>query len=131
MSHAIARVLEGERRIAYALIFGSAARDTEHAGSDLDVGIGLVAGASLSHHDVGELIARLESTAARPVDLVLLDHAPPGLAFRAFRDGRVVFERDRARLVERRARAILEYLDFRPMEQLLAEGALRAAARGR
>jgi hypothetical protein len=29
-----------------------------------------------------------------------------------FRDGRVIFERDHRALVERKARAILEYLDF-------------------
>lgn len=130
MDAAVGRVLDREPRIAYALVYGSVARDTAHAGSDLDA-VGLMAEASLSHHDVGDLVARLESVAGRPVDIVVLDHAPAGLAFRAFRDGRVVFERDHGRLVERRARAILEYLDFRPTEQLLADGALRAAARGR
>ncbi len=131
MAAAIARVLEADPRIAYALVYGSVARATDHAGSDIDLAIGLRGGASFSHHDIGELTSRLESATGRPVDLVLLDRAPPGLAYRAFRDGRVVFQRDRARLVERKARAILEYLDFRPTEQLLANGALRAAARGR
>ncbi|HET7292099.1 MAG TPA: nucleotidyltransferase domain-containing protein [Vicinamibacteria bacterium] len=131
MEAGIARALERDPRIAYALVFGSVAREAAHAGSDLDVGVGLVAGASLSHHDIGDLTARLETAVGRTVDLVLLDTAPPGLAFRAFRDGRAVFERDHARLVARKARAILEYLDFQPTERLLAEGALRAAARGR
>jgi hypothetical protein len=35
------------------------------------------------------------------VDLVLLDEAGPGLAYRVFRDGRVVFVRDRSTLVDR------------------------------
>ena len=131
MDAAIARVLEHELRIAYALVFGSVARDRANARSDVDVAVGLMANVSFTHHDVGELISRLESVAGRSVDLVILDSAPPGLAFRVFRDGRVVFERHHARLVERKARAILEYLDFRPTEELLAEGALRAAARGR
>ncbi len=38
--------------------------------------------------------------------------------------------RDRGALVSRKARAILEYLDFRPVEELCASGVL-AAARGR
>jgi hypothetical protein len=65
------------------------------------------------------------------VDLVLLDQAPPGVAYRAFRDGELLFERDHARFVERKARAIVEYLDFEPVERAFAEGALRAARNGR
>jgi hypothetical protein len=40
-------------------------------------------------------------------------------------------EKDRGALVERKTRAILEYLDFRPIEELAARGVLAAAARGR
>jgi len=34
-------------------------------------------------------------------------------------------------MVERKTRAILEYLDFQPIEELCARGALAAAAHGR
>ena len=64
------------------------------------------------------------------MDLVVLEEAPPALAYRAFREGVVLLARDRAALAAARARAILEYLDFRPVEELCARGAL-AAARGR
>lgn len=76
-------------------------------------------------------MARLESAAGRPIDLVLLDEAPAPLAYRIFRDGRLLFERDHAALTARKARAILDYLDFKPVEDLCAAGVLRAAARGR
>ena len=65
-----------------------------------------------------------------PVDLVLMQEAPPGLAYRVFAGGRVILERDRAALVERKAQAIIDYLDFKPIEELCAGGVL-AAARGR
>lgn len=56
----------------------------------------------------------------------------PSVGYRAFRDGRVLIERDHAALVERKARAILEYLDFKPVEERCVAGVLRAAAaRGR
>ena len=61
---------------------------------------------------------------------MLLDEAGPGLAYRAFRDGRVILERDRRALVERKARAILEYLDFRPVEEIFTRAVLRAGFRG-
>ena len=83
-------------------------------------------------HALGGLTARLMSAAGRPVDLVLLDEAPAPLAYRIFRDGRLLVERNHAALVARKARVLLDYLDFRPIEEQCAAGVLRAAAaRGR
>lgn len=123
-------MLEAESAIAYALLFGSAARGTNHAGSDVDVAVGLTGRLRLSALELGDLVSRLEAAAQCRVDLVLLDEAPPGLAYRIFRDGRVIVERDHAALAGRKARAILEYLDFKPFEDLFARGVLAAAARG-
>jgi len=61
---------------------------------------------------------------------VLLDEAGPGLAYRVFRDGRVILDRDRRALVQRKARAILEYLDFRPVEETFTRAVLGAGFRG-
>jgi predicted nucleotidyltransferase len=124
------RVLEADPRVAYAILFGSRGRESAHARSDTDVAIGLTRGAGLSAAEVGELLSRLEATAGGPVDLVLLDEAGPGLAFRVFRDGRVIFERDRLGLVERKARAILEYLDFRPVEEIFTRAVLGTGRHG-
>ena len=100
--------------------------------SDVDIAVELTAGAARDVRSLGGLSARLESAAGRPVGLVLLDEAPPSLAYRIFRDGRLLVERDHAALVARKARAILDYLDFKPVEELCVEGVLRAAAaRGR
>jgi predicted nucleotidyltransferase len=123
-------MLEGDGRVAYALLFGSNARGDARSGSDVDVAIGLVPGTRLSAQDIGDLVSRLESATGRTVDLVILDEAPPAIAYRVFRDGVEVVVRDRAALVDRKARAILEYLDFRPIEELCASGVL-VAARGR
>ena len=131
MIEALRRVLAQDPRIAYALAFGSSARGAARPDSDLDVAVGLAAGVHLTALDLGELASRLEDAAGKPVDLVLLDAAPPGLAYRVFRDGRTIVERDRRALVERKAKAILEYLDFQPIEELCARGALDAAAHGR
>ncbi|MDD9979807.1 MAG: nucleotidyltransferase domain-containing protein, partial [Gammaproteobacteria bacterium] len=63
------------------------------------------------------------------VDVVVLDDAPPGLAYRVFRDGVTVLVRDRSALVERKARTILEYLDFRPVEEALSRAVLARRTR--
>jgi predicted nucleotidyltransferase len=123
-------VLAGDTRITYAILFGSRGRDAANEGSDVDVAVGLADGTSLSAMEIGALVSRLEGAVGARVDLVLLDEARPGVAYRVFRDGKVVIERDRRALLARKTRAILEYLDFRPIEQSLARGALRAAQRG-
>jgi len=132
MIDALQAVLEADARVAYALVFGSVARGDSHAGSDVDVAIGLCAGPRLAIGEIGEIVSRLEVAASgRSVDLVLLDEAPPALAYRVFRDGRVIVLRDPAALADRKARAVLEYLDFKPVEDLCTRGVLAAASRGR
>lgn len=132
MLAALRRVLDAEPDIAYALLFGSGARGTAHRESDADVAIELSPGAARDVRTLGGLAARLESAAGRPVDLVLLDEAPAPLAYRIFRDGRLIVERDHRALVARKARVLLDYLDFKPVEERCAAGILRAAAaRGR
>jgi predicted nucleotidyltransferase len=122
-------VLEADPHIAYAILFGSRGRGTARDQSDTDLAVGLARGVRLSAGELGELMSRLETAAGGRVDLILLEEARPGLAYRVFRDGRVIFERDRVALVERKARAILEYLDFRPIEEMFTRAVLDASHR--
>jgi predicted nucleotidyltransferase len=128
---ALREVLADDSRIAYALLFGSSARGTAHPASDLDVAIGLEPQVRLGALELGDLIARLEHASGRSVDVVVVDEAPAVIAYRVFRDGRVIAERNHRVLVEHKTRAILEYLDFQPIETLAARGVLAAAAHGR
>jgi predicted nucleotidyltransferase len=127
----VRQILAEDSRIAYALVFGSRARGTAHADSDLDIAVGIVPHTRLDALELGSLIARLERAAGRSVDLVVLDEVPAAVAYRVFRDGRVIVEKNHEALVERKTRAILEYLDFRPIEELAARGVLTAAAHAR
>ena len=132
MLAALRHVLEAEPDVAYALLFGSRTRGTAHTGSDADIAVALRAGAARDVRSLGSLAARLESAIGCRIDLVLLDEAPGPLAYRIFRDGRLLIERDHRALVTRKARALLDYLDWKPVEERCAKGILRAAAaRGR
>ncbi len=131
MLDAVRELLAADLRIAYAIAFGSVARGRAGPHSDLDVAIGLVGDATLDLLALGALSGRLTEVAGRPVDLVLLGEASPSLAYRVFRDGRALVVRDPEALARRKARAILEYLDFQPFEELFTRGALKAAGRGR
>jgi predicted nucleotidyltransferase len=129
---ALRQVLADDPRIAYALLFGSRALATAHESSDLDVAIACREGVTMGTRELGDLVSALERAAdGRQVDLLLIDEAPPPVAYRAFRDGVVLVENDHRALASRKARAILEYLDFRPFEALVARGILTAAAHGR
>lgn len=131
MLERLRETLAADTRVAYALVFGSVASGRPGPHSDVDVALGLAANATLDLLELGALAARLEAAAGRPVDLVLLGEATPGLAYRIFRDGRPLLVRDAAALAARKARAILEYLDFQPFEEIFASGALAAADLGR
>src|SRR5512134_1223544 len=109
------RVLESDPDVAYALLFGSRARGEEHTHSDLDVAVAWTGGHRAGAQEIGGLTSRLETAAGTRVHVVPIDEAPPGLAYRVFRDGLELLVRDRTALATRRARAILEYLDFQPV----------------
>jgi predicted nucleotidyltransferase len=130
MDEALRQVLLADDRIAYALLFGSAARGDTTPFSDVDVAIGLRNGVTFDAHDIGGLISDLEEAVKRDVDVVILNEAPPGLAYRVFRDGRLLVEKDRRARVDRQARAILDYLDYEWVERRCTRGVLERAARG-
>lgn len=131
MIERLTQALQAEGDLAYAIVFGSTARGTARGGSDLDVAVSYAGRRRPATPEIGSLVARLEAATSARIDLTLIDEAPPALAYRVFRDGRTLLLRDRGALVARKAEAILEYLDFRPIEQLTASGVLAAARRDR
>lgn len=124
MVDALRQVLAADSRVAFALLFGSEARGHAHAHSDVDVALTLEGTATTLA--VGDLTAQLERATGRRVHVVLLNQAPPGLAYRVFREGTPLVIRDRSTFSIQMARAILEYLDFKPVEELFTRGVLRA-----
>ena len=115
--------------VSFAVVFGSSARGTDHTGSDVDVALGFGHGRRPAARELGAIVSRLEEATGQTVDIVVVEDASPGLAYRIFRDGVEVFVRDRAALVERKARAILEYLDYRPIEEALSKAVLARRSR--
>ena len=126
---AIGDALADVPQVAFALVFGSRARGTAHAASDIDVALDFARGRRPGAYEIGAIVSRLEAAAGQSVDVIVLDDAPPGLAYRVFRDGVTVFVRDRSALVERKTRAILQYLDFQPVEEALSKAVLARRSR--
>jgi predicted nucleotidyltransferase len=62
-----------------------------------------------------------DALARRPADVVVLNDAPPLLTYQALREGRLIFERDRAARVEFEVRAGQIYTDLIPMRHFFQE----------
>lgn len=101
--------------IAAAWLFGSVARGTPRAGSDVDVGVlysedppRTLAGLGFGLQDDLEEALRL------PVQVVVLNRAPVDLIIRVLRDGKLLVERDRSKRVRFEVRSRNEYWDLEP-----------------
>jgi uncharacterized protein len=96
-------------------LFGSVARGTAGERSDVDVAV-------LLAHDppptldglLLRLEARLERALETPVQLVVMNTAPPDLVHRVLRDGRLVAERDRSGRIRFEVHARNVYFDLQP-----------------
>jgi predicted nucleotidyltransferase len=120
----LARALDREGVIA-AMLIGSQARGAVGPLSDIDIAVwhepGLDPAARL------RLRLELATVATRAlgtdeVDIVLLNGATPLMRHRAIRDGCRLVERDPKARVRFEARALLEYLDTKPLRAELARG---------
>jgi predicted nucleotidyltransferase len=125
--------LDREGVVAASLI-GSQARGRVSPLSDIDLAV---------WHDAeldsaARLRLRLDLAAAavralgtEEVDVVLLNGATPLLRHRAVRDGRRLLERDPRARVRFEARAMLDYLDTKPLREELARGQRHRLEEGR
>lgn len=81
---ALSTALRGARGVVSAYLFGSVATGRAHRESDVDLGVlldrQLHPGAADRFDARLRLVERLQSATGRPVDLVVLNDAPPQLA---------------------------------------------------
>lgn len=101
--------------VAAAWLFGSVARGTARAGSDVDVAI-LTDDPSVRGLDALRLglEGEIERALGIPTQLVVLDRAPADLAHRVLRDGILLCEPDRSARIRFEVRTRNEYWDLLP-----------------
>ncbi len=98
-----------------AYLYGSVARDTATASSDIDIGILLQTTPPGRLQDLrSNLEALLENSLGRRVQVVILNLAPTDLVHRVLRDGRVLVDRDRGARIRFEVRTRNEYFDLMP-----------------
>jgi predicted nucleotidyltransferase len=123
---ALRRALEVEPAVIAAWLFGSRARGTERANSDVDIAVLL--GPIPDRAEVGwEMEARLSAALHLPVQVVVVDAAPADLVRRVLRDGVRLVDRDRAARVRFEVKKRNEYFDMTPIWRLVRRLPPRAA----
>ncbi|HEY0877055.1 MAG TPA: nucleotidyltransferase domain-containing protein [Zeimonas sp.] len=101
--------------VVCAWLFGSVARNEARDDSDVDVAVLLDRPPPPSLPESGIALAGdIESSTGLPVDVVIMNSAPPDLVHRVLRDGIIVFERRRGERVAFEVKARNEYFDLKP-----------------
>lgn len=102
--------------IATVWLFGSTARGTAQAGSDVDIAVLLSRDPAPTLDGLRlDLRDTLEGVVGREVDLVVLNNAPVDLVHRVLRDGRLLIDREPSVRVRFEVRARNEYFDLLPI----------------
>lgn len=128
----LAAALEQDPDVDFAVLFGSRALGKVNPLSDVDIGVFLNAGAPPSRYldKQLDLHGRLsEILRTNEIDLVLND-APPELAFKGLRAGRELVVRNRLAYVRFRVRVTNEHIDRAPMRELYRQYLFRRIEEG-
>lgn len=100
-------------------LFGSAARGRATKDSDIDIAV-LINENQLKKKSFdyfkNDYYNASPSFSLGPVDIVILNTASPYLKHRVLKTGEILFDRNRKLRVNFTAKAIMEYIDFRPIE---------------
>lgn len=121
LAETVARVCARIPGVTYVLLFGSVAQGKDHRRSDVDLAVG----GDLGRRDLLALEGHLEDALGRPTQVVGVAGAPVGLRYRIFRDGIALFEREHRARVRDQARTVVEYEDYRFLEEACTRGVFR------
>lgn len=128
----IARALAPLPEVQAALLFGSRASGRARRDSDVDVAVLLdrQPGVPAPRAELRGLLGALtDGLSAERIDLVILNDAPPMLAFQVMKHGVVAFERTPSPLHAFRVRTYAMHADREPVERFF-RGVTRARALG-
>lgn len=102
--------------IVAAYLFGSVARGTAAAQSDVDVAVLYAAPPPATLEGLPlDLEARIEKLVGRPAQVVVLNTAPAGLVHRVLRDGVLLVDRDRSARIRFEVQARNAFFDLQPI----------------
>ena len=115
----IVHYFKGQDEVSALYIFGGYAKGRKTGESDIDVGILVDESRSKGRNFEffkKKYYAASPAFSMRPVDIVILNTAPPFLKHQVLKTGRVLFDRYRKLRVRFTTNAIIEYLDYKPIQ---------------
>jgi hypothetical protein len=130
----IMRALEARRdALVCAYLFGSVARGDAGPLSDVDLALLFESGVDSDRRInlAAALASSVQELAGPGVDITILNDAPPALAHRVLREGRLLLTRDERGRVAFETKVIREYLDFQPVLASYDRELLKRAREGR
>ena len=109
--HTVRTVLEKHPYINFAYVFGSYA--TGKIGWKRDVDIAIHVNRKISWKEHVTLIHEIEDAVKKPVDLIILNEAPPILAYEIISKGKPILTRNNQLKTEVEVKIMHEYLDLK------------------
>jgi len=128
----ITQYFRDRAEVSALYLFGSFSRDRANAESDIDIAV-LIDKSHLKRKNF-ESIKKQYYTASpsfslRPVDIVILNTAPTFLKYQVLKTGKLLFDRKRKLRTKFTEEAIIEYLDFKPVEDIYLDAVSRRVRR--
>ena len=112
VSDDLAAFFRGEKRVLVAYLFGSHAKKTSTAKSDIDIAVFLSETPKELLEYYLHLMNKLSEILGNGVNLIILNASPPLLKHQVIKYGKVLYSRSGEARVTFEARAQSEYLDF-------------------
>lgn len=117
----IIKYFKRQKEVAVLYIFGSLANGNKTGESDIDIAV-LIDEARLKKVDFESLkkkyYAATPGFSLRPVDIVILNTAPPFLKHQVLKTGKILFDRNKKERVRFTTMSITEYLDYKPIQDI-------------
>lgn len=104
--------LRGEKKVSVAYLFGSYAKKTRTADSDIDIAVLLSETPKKMLEYYLHLVNELSKILGNEVDLIILNASPPVLKYQVIKYGKIIYSRNEGARIAFEARAQSEYLDF-------------------
>ena len=120
----ISNYFKGRDEVCALYVFGSAASGRQTQESDIDIAV-LIDESKSKKRDYAVLRNKYYADSPyfslRPLDIVVLNTASPYLKHRIIKTGKVIFDRNRKLRVRFTTNAIIEYLDYKPIEDIFTK----------